>query len=510
MAQSDRRRLHALVMLYVALALGWVAFARWIVPPLLIEERPGRILAFVKRSIQNVPAPFLTRDILGCWREFSEAVLIALVLHLSIVLILRREDLRGAEGRASADARPGRHGRFVLLIVPLAFLAVTVLSGARHDYFLYLQMWYEVRLGHDPWFTVFGINGEMPLNAYGPLFNLLAALSWVNPLAPKLLFAYGYILFVISQIKGFTASRRPTGLRSIVLPALFWNPFPWVEIAIRGHFDILVGLLCLGAIRAWSRGHDIRAGLCLALGVLLKYFPVVLLPALALDRGRLRPRFLKAAMASITLGLGLSCYLWGLSTLSPLMLAATRRSTVLSIFRYIRGPYSPLVWFGLAMNYDYLAPIFLFVALLCAWWWSWTRHPGVEASAVVAVTATVLFYHTGYPQYQMVPFVLGSSWVVRHRERIRGRAVLVVAVACYFGWLAAFDVYYSFVDEGGSALYWYFAQDVVGLPSFLFGCAFLGSVVWSETLEDEGGVHRLEAGGEDAEGPRGVARPHER
>ncbi len=94
MSQLNSRRLHALVTLYTALALGWIAFARWVVPPLLIVDRPGRSLAAVKRYIQNVPAPFLTRDILGCWHEFSGAVLIALVLHLSIVLILRRYDLR--------------------------------------------------------------------------------------------------------------------------------------------------------------------------------------------------------------------------------------------------------------------------------------------------------------------------------------------------------------------------------------------------------------------------------
>jgi hypothetical protein len=30
-----------------------------------------------------------------------------------------------------------------------------------------------------------------------------------------------------------------SGPPMIVLTALFWNPFPWVEIAMRGHFDIL-------------------------------------------------------------------------------------------------------------------------------------------------------------------------------------------------------------------------------------------------------------------------------
>jgi Glycosyltransferase family 87 len=493
MAQPERPWSRALVTLYVALALGWVALARWVVPPLLIVERPGRALAAVKWLIQRRPALFLPRDILSTWRDFAGAVLIALVLHLTIILILRRYDPRVAEGRSSTEVGAGRRASLVLLIVSLAFLAVTVLSGPQHDYYFYLQMWYEVRHGHDPWFIVQGIHGTGPLNAYGPLFNVLAILSWVNPLAPKLLFAYGYVLFAISQIKGFAASRPPSGLRVIVLAALFWNPFPWVEVAVRGHFDILVGLFCLWAIRAWVRRRDALSGTCLALGVLLKYLPVVLLPFLAFDRGRLRPRFLMVAVLSIAIGLGLSLDLWGLSTLLPLRFAASRHSTPLSIFGFIRGRYSPLQWFGLGGNYDEWATPILVLALLWIWNWYRVRKPDVEGAAVVAVATTVLLYRTGYPQYQMVPFVLGSSWAVRHWGEIRGRAARIVAIACYFGWLAAFDLYYGFVDEGfRNNVHWDVVREAVGLPSFLFGCAFLAAVARSSTAEDGGVVDRPE------------------
>jgi Glycosyltransferase family 87 len=499
MALTEHRRLIAPVTLYAALALGWIAVSRWIIPPLLLAEHPGRFIAFVKRSVQNVPAPFLTSDLLGCWREFSGAVLIVLILQLSIIVILFRDDSRSTAGRSSADLRTDRRGRIVLLILSLSFLAVAVLYGARQDYYFYLHMWCEVRLGHDPWFIVAGINGLVPLNAYGPLFNLLAWLVWVNPLAPKLLFAYAYILFAIAQTRAFLASRPSGGLRWIVLTALFWNPFPWVEIANRGHFDILVALLCLWAIRQWSRGRDIGAGISLAMGVLLKYLPVVLLPFLARDRaGRFRFRFVEAAVAAIALGMALSCYWWGPTTLSALTFAANRRSTSLSIFRFIRGHYSPLLWFGVGGNYDFLSPIVMSLALMRAWWWSWARRPDVEASAVVAVTTTVLFYQTGFPQYQMLPFVLGSSWALRHWEQFRGRGARVAAIAAYFGWLAAFDFYYSFVVEDSNRLYWFYVQEVVGLPAFLFGWAFLVSMVKSE---DEAILQRRESGAGESSGP---------
>jgi hypothetical protein len=497
MAQHARRCLYTLVALYAALTVGWSAFAVWVVPPLLVADHPGSTVVAVKRYIHRFASLYLARDTVGRWREFAGAVLIAIVLHMTIVLILRWFDLRAAEGRSATDVRADHRTSLLLSIISLVFLAVTVDWGPIHDYYFYLQMWYEVRQGHDPWFVVIGRNGIVPLNGYGPLFNLLAALTWIVPLAPKLLFAYAYILFSVWQIKSFTTSHRPSGMSMVMLTALFWNPFPWIEIAIRGHFDILVALFCLGAIRAWTRGHDVRAGICLGLGVLLKFFPVVLLPFLALDRGRLRPRFLIVALATIALGLGLSCAFWGSSTLSPLTFAATRRSNCLSIFKFLRGRYSPFrVYYP---NFDHTAPIVLFVALLRAWSWYRVRHPDIEAAGVVAVTTTALFYHTGFPQYHMVPFALGAWWAVRYWDVKRGRPARAFAVACYFGWLAAFEWYY-FTIKDGNAFYWRYVEEIVGLPTFVIGCAFLTTVVLSARREGPGVIRGPESGGADAGG----------
>ncbi len=380
MAQIDRTRLQIRLALYVTLTVAWAGLARWVVPPLLVAEHPGDLHAAVKRYIQGFVTPFTGTDLLGRWVELSVAVGIAGFLHLMILLILQRYDLRAAEGRSANDLRAARCVSLSLSVLALAFLAVTVLTWPRHDYYFYLQIWYEVRQGHDPWWLVGGAHGMGPLNAYGPVFNLLAGLSWLNPLAPKLLFASAYVVFAIVQIKGAMAGRQSSGLRALGLFALFWNPYPWVEIAIRGHFDILVGLLCLAAIHERLREREILSGVCLALGVLLKYLPIVLLPFLALDRGRFRLRLLIAALASIGFGLILSCWLWGPSTLRPLEFAANRPSTTLSIFRFIRGPYSPLLRLGAPINYDALSPVILFLALMLAW--SWSLRPATESRGV--------------------------------------------------------------------------------------------------------------------------------
>jgi Glycosyltransferase family 87 len=497
MNPTDRTRLMAWVTLYSALGLGWAGFARWVVPPMLVAEPPGRLAAALKAYLHVPPVVFLCQDTLGRWREVSGAALIALALHLTIVAILRRCDPAASGRRSPREARAARRMNLTLGLVAAAFLAVAVISPMRQDYFFYLEIWYHVRHGQDPWFYVFGMNGKVPLNAYGPLFNPLAGLAWINPVAPRLLFTYAYILFAISMTRGFEAGRPPSGVRSLGLLILFWNPFPWVEVAFYGHFDVLIGLACLGAVRAWIRGWDIRSGGCLAAGVLLKYLPIVLLPFLAIDRdrGRIRIRFLAVALATIAAGLVASCLIWGTSTFLPLELAATRQSTTLSIFRFLHGPYSPLGRLGFQGNVEDLATPALLLALGGAWWWSWLRKPDIETSALVAVLVLVVSYRVGYPQYQMVPFVLGSAWLLGHWDRLKNRTAPLVAMALYFGWLAAFDVDYMLDDAWKVNIYLDSLQDAAGLPTFLLGLALVVCVALSAAREVPDAVGRPHASG---------------
>ena len=463
MATARRRRTFELIALYATLAAGWVALSRRVVSPLLNRF-------FVGASFHDLDGSRLT-----VWRESLGAVSIAWMLHLVIVLFLRHWDDRRAEGRSPADAPRDRLVSPMLILITFVFLAVTVQTGAVHDYIFDLQIWSEIREGHDPWFLVIGIYGAYSLNAYGPLFNLLAGLAWVHPLAPKLLLAWAYCLTSCLLINELRDRRRLGPFATSGVMVWFWNPFPWVEIAIRGHFDILVGLACVAAVHARIRGRDTSSGISLALGVLLKYIPIVLLPFLLLGRDRYRPRLLVAALATISLGMGASYLVWGPSLFRPLTLAATRFSTLLSIFRYIRGQYSPFIAIlGYAPNLDQFAVLILFLGLLRAWSWSRLHRPDPATAATLAILTTLLLYQNGFPQYQMVLFVVASYWVVRTWDGLRRRRALAVAMGLYFGWLALFDVVYCAVDFGQTR--W---EDAVGLPTFLLGFAFLTCLVRS-------------------------------
>ena len=477
MPQNARSDCLPIVLIYAFCIGAWIANDYYVVRPLLNAEHASRAVTAAKQFLVSPPALFLKPDAPGRWQEYSHAMVIAVLLHLGLVLYVVRADRRSSPAAPGGVLSARRRVNIWLLSVALVFLVTTVVAGPIHDYYFYLQMWYEVRIGHDPWFLVAGLDGLVPLNAYGPLFNLMAAVAWCNLLLPKLLFASAYLFYTISEIKRFTTARSSSLGSVIVLTALFLNPYPWVEIAIRGHFDVVVALLCLAGLRARLQGRDVVAAMTLALGVLLKFFPIVLVPFLAVDGKRVRARFLLVAILSIALGLALSFNVWGISTFSPIFFAATRRSRPLSIFYFLRGRFSPLQWFTFVTSYDYLAPCFLVLALARVWVWALSRQPAVDAVAVVAAVTTLLFYQTGFPQYYMVPFVLGASWAVCHWDEIAGRWARVLGVAGYFGWLGVFDFYYAFIRDERDQFYWGIMRDLVGLPMFLAGCGFIVAVV---------------------------------
>jgi len=478
MIVSDHRRALILIALYGAILAGWFSFARRVASPIIASANQGRSSAVLNRLVQDTrsAAPLAT-TVLEHWRHFSGAVLLAGLLHLAIVLWIRLHDPARTGQGSSPRRRLERWANPVLILLSFAFLALTVQRGGIQDYYFYLQMWREVWLGHDPWFFAYGVFGKYPMNAYGPLFNVFAIPAFVNPLLPKLLFAGAYLVFAVWLIKDRGKDWPQAGLVWPLLLVWFWMPYCWVELADFGHFDVLVGLLCAATVEARVRQRDVISGVCLGLGVLLKFMPIVLLPFLILDRKRPRYRLLSAAAVTIALGLGASVLLWGPSTFRPLIFAAERSSHHLSIYRFLKGRYSPLRWLDFHEDPDQAAPAFMLIALLWAWLLVRRRMIEPTPAAVLTVLVTLMFYQVGFAQYHMVLFVLASYWMMSARGAIRETIPLWVALGCYFGWLSIFDVILSTTNIDSMGM-----QEWIGLPTFLLGCFLLVSIVRSPSI----------------------------
>lgn len=202
-------------------------------------------------------------------------------------------------------------------------------------------------------------------------------------------------------------------------------------------------MTCVAAVHARVLGRDAAAGVYVALGVLLKFLPLVMLPGLIVERRRLRPRLLVSAVVAIGLGMTTSVLVWGIATFRPLARATGRPSELLSIFQFLRGPWSPLRWVWDEPNVDALAMPCLLAALLGVFVWCWQRSVAAPAGTVLAVVTMLLFYQVGFEQYQIVLLLLASYlwWTIPDRPGRARDPVLLAALAGYFGWLAVFDVF---------------------------------------------------------------------
>ena len=453
-------RLLRLIAIYATFCMTWVAFAHLIAPTIIAAAYDGRIPSSLNLGFQR---SFPVEHYLDGWSVRAGAIPVAAILHLIIVLFIRAIDRK--HGTLLLDtARVESRTNAILVVFSATFLAMSSLVGVRGDYLAYVLQWKHILAGGDPW--IFRENYPFPPNAYGPLFNLLAPLLWISLLANKLLFAFAYLVFVIWLIKDFGRGR---GLVALSWPVvIFWlvNPFPWMELVYFGHLDVLVAVACVAAVYGQMRGKDVFSGTCLAAGILLKFMPSVILPFLVIDGRRFRFSLFFCCAVLVVSGFFISVVVWGRSTFSPLIYAATRWPAG-SIYELLSSLFlrdSPNVW-GLE-NALWLT------AWLAVFAWSLVRQIGPALSAVLAVLVTLLFYRLGYLNYQMVLYFLVSYWAISEWGGLKKHTVLAASLVSYFGLLGVVDIGIWLGLEG----YGRYSMIVVSLK-FVAGCVLLASLI---------------------------------
>jgi hypothetical protein len=138
----------------------------------------------------------------------------------------------------------------------------------------------------DPFY--FYVGWKNSPSAYGPAWELLAGMvarlagrsNLGNVFAFKALsgaFLWGCIFIVARALNKEEAQKRLAGTL-----LLAWNPIVLYITWGNGHNDAVMLFWILLAYLALSRRRAILAGICLSLGILVKFIPVLLFPALVL------------------------------------------------------------------------------------------------------------------------------------------------------------------------------------------------------------------------------------
>jgi hypothetical protein len=442
-----------IIALYGILSVFWVGLAYGLAPNIITaaySERSVSILNWVFQGHRALPLEYY----LSRWSMIAAALQIAMMLHLVIVLFIVGNDIK-----RPSSPKVALRANLVIIVFSGGFLVLTVLTEMFGDYANYVYEWSGVLDGH-PW----GIRG---FNAYGPLFNALAPLAWVNPLANKLLFAFTYLVCLIWLLKAIAPGPKLVALSWSWIGLWLLNPFPWVNIVYFGYFDVLVAVACVAAVHSLLRSKDGLSGIYLGLGILLKFMPVVLLPFLVLSERRFHFRVLIYCAGVVILGFAIGVLLWGAATFLPLTFAASRTPQWL-ISIYERNSPLRLLWD--APNLVWLEKPFLLIAGLSLFAWCLRCKTGIALSTVLAVSVTLIFYRSGRINYQMVLLCLSLYWVASKWDQLKAHSILALSLTGYFVLLsfmqiAELSIWFDFTDDS------YYGNII--LFKFVLGCASL-------------------------------------
>jgi len=362
-----------------------------------------------------------------------------------------------------------RHGLHLVVLVAAVLLSFA--ASIRQDYRAYTRQWAHIVAGGDPW-----INGDgfFTGNAYGPVHNLLALPYRIHPALPRVVFALTYAgVFLWFRSRFGTTPLRRSSLAVVFLA----NGLFWVSIVDYGHNDILCATFALAAVALVEREKTASAGLVLALGVLAKLYPLVLLPLLALDgrRGGIRWRFLAAFLGALVCGVVLTWWVWGGSFVTPFTYAAERRSSLLSFFYFLRGNRSPLRWLGPSPDLDWLSGYLTVASLAVLLAFHVRSRLSAAFSSALAVVVLFAFYKVGHFQFYVTPLLLLAYWYYREAWAEDGRPPRLPALAAYLAWFALMPL--AFRQLGHFKGEWSDTREWIGLPTFVIQAWLICSLV---------------------------------
>lgn len=418
----------------------------------------------------------------GSWSFFFAAWLLMMASALFVLLIfvgLRRSTYaHGVLDQLTGKLFTQSNYQYALVVGLFCCAAMlAVITGFRHDYVAFTLQWSAILQGEDPW----NLDDTIPVNAYGPLFNALALIFAIHPLAPKLFFNLAWFGSATYLAKCFLRRYQHSSLVVLALiSSLFLNPFLWLTISEYGLFDILPAISCLSSLAFSYRRQFYWAGLILGIGVLLKIYPIVLLPFLMIDGRRLKIAPALSCIGTIAMGFLISVAIWGQSTFSPFLFAEARDSKILSIFRFLRGKASPLRLFVDQPNWDVYsiyAMTFFVVAVLI---FVWVRNLETSLAATVGMVTALTFYKVGHSQFYTCIFLMIPFWYATSQLPEFRKLKILLPFSLLLGWIVVLQVVYNLF--GGMLSHpWFHLREIVGLPTFALAC---WSVVSALSLGD--------------------------
>jgi hypothetical protein len=363
-----------------------------------------------------------------------------------------------------------------LVIWSAGMIWLSVKSGVRHDYRNYLLQWNLVLSGENPWSIGYA-------NAYGPLHNLLAYASTLGPLGPKLIIVTALIAANALLVAELLRTSRIDSDYVVYLLAVPTNVLIISMAFAYGLNDALVAAFIACAIVARCRGQMVLTGGILGLAILLKYYPIFLVPLFALRNGRFCWRLIAGATAMTIMGLTATMLAWGDTFLAAFSSGVERPPKLLSILSALEGHplligSSDVVAFLVRAN-----SMFVIAAAMLIVFVAWNLRLHWLESSVLGLLAVLLTYKVGNQQFFIPWLFLVAALPLAQTDSARRLAWFCVPFVLF---LSAFQWGYEYASDYYRNVHGEIRRNV-GFVAFPLGMAIIAAYfsTYRRSIDDD-------------------------
>ena len=305
------------------------------------------------------------------------------------------------------------------------------------------------------------VKGESAGSPYGIVHNFIGYLSLIPIVfVPKALFVCiylfsGYKLLDFAVSKGVNA-----GILSIFL---LLNPLFLIFGLYYGSNDLFVSGLAISAVLYLIERKSTTAGILLAFAIGYKFYPVFILPFMLFTDFKLRKRFAYSFMISLMIIYSVGYLYWGDNIFDAFRIGVERPSKSLSIFRFIRGDFSPLSFFGVK-NIDDLSIWFLFGSFLSSLFLFIYYRLDYLLMALFSYVNVLLFSKIGHHQFYFLFLFLSLLVYIKHKIDLKRNKPLIISFTIFVVWFFAIVVAYPLTEHYNS---FPLIREWIGLPNFV-------------------------------------------
>ena len=340
----------------------------------------------------------------------------------------------------------------------LVCIGIILFSNNNFDYEEYEKQWTHILQGGNPW--------EAWSNVYGPAHNLMAYLYALHHKGPRLLFGLGCLLISFYLFARIEKNPEMESMTKNKLQLLaFFNPIIWIFIVVNGCNDGLIAVLFLGAILFYDKEKYLWAAFLIALATLYKYIPIFVLPFLFISKRKINWKFALSFSFLTIFGLLISYWIWGVALFNPIRYNSLRASKILSIFRFLRGDYSPFQLIGID-NLDFLSSYLVVLAMLLLFIFYLRYNVQWYQGVLLSLLCLHLLYMVGHFQYYILIVLLFLFFINKDFQEIKAlHPDLLWYLWLFIGWICFCTILYAATE--GFYRHFAFIREFIGLPTFI-------------------------------------------